>query len=96
MLSIEDVLTNKMMEIVKNVKSWVEKVTILSDSRGITRLKEPLKPSDIFIGYTEETIASLVYKLCKENYKDNILADVYDPLWYDLLHFISNLQTLHL
>jgi hypothetical protein len=85
LLSIDSILNEKMRRIVGRVKNWADEITDISEKHGFgmrkITTKQSLKPSDIFIGFTDETIPSLVYKLCKENFAEQILSSENDDDW---------------
>ena len=68
LLSIESILDNDMKVIVQNLKEWCQLITKISEKySGNYMIKRTnLKPSDIFIGFTEDSIPTLVFKLFQE------------------------------
>jgi E3 ubiquitin-protein ligase RNF213 len=56
-LSMELVLDDKKLEIVREIQIWLKQIC------NITKLKL----GDIFIGYTQDTLSSLVLKMCNDN-----------------------------
>ena len=79
LLSLDSILNEKMKWMVKNISDWCNQITISSDKNsGFHHFLSPkiksktvknnvyLKPSDIFIGFTEDTISSLVFKQYKD------------------------------
>ncbi|CAF0865868.1 unnamed protein product [Brachionus calyciflorus] len=84
-----------MNRIVTNLNKWVKEITEISEKYGfgLARFmnKQKLKPSDIFIGFTDETIPSLVYKFSKEKYADQILNYENDNDWLDATQKVEEL-----
>jgi len=98
LLCLDSILNDKMKWIVGNVKDWCNQITLCSDKNsGLRHTLTPigknktqaknsvyLKPSDIFIGYTEDTIASLVFKQYKEyNINMKLTSEDYEKNEFD-------------
>lgn len=91
LLSIESILNDKMKQIDESVKKWVNQLTDISSKYGLTRANEKnkLKPSDIFIGLNDETVASLVFKISKDLYAAQMASDEYELDWLDCVRQIE-------
>ena len=78
-LSIQSILNSKLKSIVRFIENWIIDFTAISEKYGqeMRRTLKKLIPSDIFIGYTDETISSLVYKIAKDNF-ENVLLNEYE------------------
>jgi hypothetical protein len=71
LLNIESILNDKTKWMVNILNDWCKQVTSHSEKysgyKNSSKKKDAyLKPSDIFIGFTEDTIPSLVFKLSKD------------------------------
>ena len=76
LLNLESILDDKMKWMVKNVYDWCHLITEKSSwlqnnfspksTNKSNKHSSYLNPSDIFIGFTEDTISSLVFKQYKE------------------------------
>ena len=74
LLSVESILDNDMKSLVTILKKWCLNLTEISEKNsGIKSLRviNKLTPSDIFIGYTEDSIPSLIFKLITNLKKSN-------------------------
>jgi hypothetical protein len=99
LLSIESILNDKMKRIVEIINTWTHNLTSISAKFGSSRQNNApkliLKPTDVFIGFTDETVPSLVYRLCKEKYEHEMVSNAYDTNWpecmNDVVHLIKNL-----
>ncbi len=94
LLSIDSILNPKMKDIVKKINKWLEGITEISEKYAYSNRatvaaakstnntsSSKLKPVDIFVGLTEDTVSSLVYKFSKENNYEAILNNenyIYD------------------
>ena len=58
-----------MKDVVEHLENWCQKLTEMSNRYAGIRSSpnNKLKPSDIFIGYSEDLVPSLVNKLWKES-----------------------------
>ncbi|RNA31081.1 E3 ubiquitin-ligase RNF213-like [Brachionus plicatilis] len=85
LLSIDSILNEKLRYIVNNIQQWTKEFTSISEKYGFgmrkTNSLNKLKPSDIFIGFTDETIASLVYKISREKFENILLDEESDEDW---------------
>ena len=86
-LTVESILSSRKMDVVKRIREWCDAIANISTHNSknatirhqINKKTSSLKAPDIFIGFTDDTIASLVLKVCKtENYDE---ADEY--VWQD-------------
>ena len=82
LLSIDAILNDNMKKIVQSINKWLEQITSTSEKYAykvkIANGKQNLKPMDIFVGLTEDTVSSLVYKFSKEhNYESILNTDTY-------------------
>ena len=62
-------------EEVNQLKEWCLELAKLSEKyagQTNTKIGHKLKPSDIFIGFTEDSIPTLVFKMCRANAKTNL------------------------
>lgn len=81
LLSVESILNKDMKFLVKVLKEWSLDLTKISERNAGIKTQQVLKelqPSDIFIGYTEDSIPSLVFKLIsnlKKSNETNVLSD---------------------
>jgi hypothetical protein len=71
LLNIESILNEKTKWMVSALNEWCKEITSYSEKysgyKYVNQKKSAyLKPSDIFIGFTEDTIPSLVFKLSKD------------------------------
>jgi hypothetical protein len=66
-----------MKRIVHNLNDWLKEITVISEkfAFNMNHKNNKLKPMDIFIGLTDDTVSSLVYKFSKENKYLNILSE---------------------
>ena len=84
LLSIESILNDDMKEIVQTLKDWCTLITKISEKySGSSYMikRTSLKPSDIFIGFTEDSIPTLVFKLYQErNEKDQCIEQAQNML----------------
>ncbi len=83
LLSIESILDSNMKVIVQNLKDWCQIITKISEkySGNFMIKRTNLKPSDIFIGFTEDSIPTLVFKLFQEtNNKEQCIEQAQNML----------------
>jgi E3 ubiquitin-protein ligase RNF213 len=75
LLSIESILDDNMKLIVDELDNWCSYITKISEKYSGNHFGKTgsLKPSDIFIGFTEDSIPTLVFKLYNET-KNNELC----------------------
>ena len=68
-LTVDLILDKKMKHVVEHLENWCQKLTEMSNRYAGIRSSpnNKLKPSDIFIGYSEDLVPSLVNKLWKES-----------------------------
>jgi hypothetical protein len=66
-LSVASILNERKVLIVRSIQEWCSSISTVSTT---TTIKESL--ADIFIGFTDDTIASLTLKVCQENNFDEI------------------------
>ena len=93
LLGLDSILSDKMKWMVKNISDWCKHITSSSDKNSgfhssfIQNLKKKtcyLNESDIFIGFTEDTISSLVFKIFKDyNLRENLSMDDYENSEFD-------------
>lgn len=90
LLSIESILNDKMMRIVDIIKTWTSDLASISAKYGSSPqnklMKQTLKPTDVFIGFTDETIPSLVYRLCKEHFEAEMVSNSYESEWVECMN----------
>lgn len=55
----------------------------------ISQKQQSLKPTDVFIGFTDETVASLVYRICKERYEHEMVSESYDASWVPCIEHVK-------
>ena len=100
LLSIESILNEEMKQLVAEMKDWCRRFANISDkysgnkivpkqggSRGHT-----LQPSDIFIGYTEDSVPTLIFKICKkfEKVKNSHKSQILDAVKEYLIQCASS------
>ncbi len=68
-LTVDLILDKKMKDVVEHLENWCQKLTEMSNRYAGIRSSpnNKLKPSDIFIGYSEDLVPSLVNKLWNES-----------------------------
>ncbi len=75
-LSVKSILNDKKVDFVRSITDWCNSISHASSQ--ISKESKTLKLADIFIGFTDDTIASLTLKVCQEyNYDELTDADEY-------------------
>lgn len=81
LLSIDSILTQRMKKLAAEIKKWLEDVTTISDKFAYkahqqhNKSNNKLKPVDIFVGLTDDTVSSLVFKFAKAINNSGLLSD---------------------
>ena len=77
LLNMESLLNDQMKSMVDELTEWCNEITSISERYAGFSAQRPikdvasvkrLKPSDLFIGFNQDTLPSLVYKLCQQKY----------------------------
>lgn len=68
-LTVDLVLDKKMKQTVRHLETWCDRLTEMSNRYAGIRASpnSKLRPSDIFIGYSEDLVPTLVNKLWKDD-----------------------------
>ena len=97
LLNMDSVLIDKMKTMVAELEKWCNEITSISEqyagfSVAGMRAKggggasaKRLKPSDLFIGFNQDTLPSLVYKLCQQEKYGRLFEDI-NEFEYDWKH----------
>lgn len=96
-LQIDAILDNKLSNTLNTLKEWCDLIVRLSTQcKDTTQKKKQFKPADVFIGFTDDTLASLILKFNKIqsncNYGDDF-GDYDAYVWPDIeQNLIQNIK----
>ncbi len=90
LLNLDSVLNEKMKQMIEALNVWCSDITRISEEFAglqptVADKQSRLKPSDLFVGFTLDTLPSLVYKRCQEERYQRLFS-AHNGLDYDAEH----------